>query len=247
MSVLRKISALAVVCLASVSTAQLPDQLAAERVLGPHWRQMARVSGMIFSGTVIEIDSQSVGKGAPLPLMLTTLRVDRAMVGVRAGEVLTVREWTGASSMRRTMTRGERLLIFLYPPSRLGLTSPVGGRFGQVALDARGEIVPANLRSNMLSGAEPTSAAEAVVNSAALAARLRSCPPENPSGGNLRAGGLHVFGSSRQAIGGCVGRSPNPPEEGTLLTRRITLTQLERAIRRARRNPPAGTAAGAKE
>jgi hypothetical protein len=39
------------------------------------------------------------------------------------------------------MRKGERVLLFLYPLSRLGLTSPVGGSLGQVALDASGRNV----------------------------------------------------------------------------------------------------------
>src|SRR5205807_10161405 len=65
-----------------------------------------------------------------------------AVAGVRTGEVLTVREWAGAWSTHRAMRRGQRFLIFLYPPSRLGLTSPVGGPVGEIALDSRGEIGP---------------------------------------------------------------------------------------------------------
>jgi len=47
--------------------------------------------------------------------------------------------------MHRAMSPGERVLIFLYPPSRLGLTSPVGGRQGQVVLNARGELIAPSL------------------------------------------------------------------------------------------------------
>src|SRR2546421_12196791 len=63
------------------------------------------------------------------------------------------------------------MLIFLYPPSRLGLTSPIGGAAGQVVLDSRGEIVK-------------TSPPEAGVNSASVA-RLKSCPPEDLRSENL--------------------------------------------------------------
>ena len=45
--------------------------------------------------------------------------------------------------MQRQMLKGEHILIFLYPPSRLGLTSPVGGSLGQIALDPSGENVAA--------------------------------------------------------------------------------------------------------
>jgi hypothetical protein len=36
---------------------------------------------------------------------------------------------------------GQRLMLFLYAPSALGLTSPVGGRAGEFALDRDGRIV----------------------------------------------------------------------------------------------------------
>jgi hypothetical protein len=35
---------------------------------------------------------------------------------------------------------GERVLLFLYSPSKLGLTSPVAGAMGRFAMDSRGMI-----------------------------------------------------------------------------------------------------------
>jgi hypothetical protein len=67
-----------------------------------------------------------------------SFRVDEPIAGVERGQILTIREWAGAWSMHRPMSRGEHILIFLYPPSRLGLTSPVGGSLGQIALDPSG-------------------------------------------------------------------------------------------------------------
>jgi hypothetical protein len=141
MSAYRITVALALVCLTTAGYGQLTDQMAAGRVLGPHWREVSRSSGMIFSGTVVKIEPLSVAKGQALPLVLTRFRVDRAIAGVKAGEVLTMREWAGAWDSHDTMSTGQHLLIFLYPVSRLGLTSPVGGRQGQIRLDARGELV----------------------------------------------------------------------------------------------------------
>ena len=43
--------------------------------------------------------------------------------------------------MHRPMSSGQHILIFLYPLSRLGFTSPVGGSLGQVALDTSGKNV----------------------------------------------------------------------------------------------------------
>ena len=178
MSAFRRMFALALVCLCltTLSAAQVSDQVVATRVLGPHWRQISRTSGMIFSGTVLGVEGQPAGNGRPLPLIRTKFRVDRAIAGVHAGQILTVREWSGAWAAHRAMRGGERLLIFLYPLSRLGLTSPVGGRQGQVALDARGEIV-----------APSTSGAEALDQKKPLNAALKRCTTEKPKLANCAA------------------------------------------------------------
>ena len=110
---------------------------------------------MIFAGTVLGASTQTVTTGAsttrtaatarPLPgttpAIELSFRVDEAIAGVRPGQVLTLREWAGAWSMHRPMSQGQHILIFLYPPSRLGLTSPVGGPLGQVSLDLTGKNV----------------------------------------------------------------------------------------------------------
>ncbi len=131
--------ALALVCLGSIAGAgQGADELAAARVLGPQWRQVARAAGLVFSGTVLGVASQPANDGS-VPTIHLRFKVDRAIAGVRSGQVLTVREWAGAWSLHRPMHSGDRVLLFLYPLSKLGLTSPVSGRSGQVALDASGK------------------------------------------------------------------------------------------------------------
>lgn len=152
--------ALAVV-LASVSIfaiAQQSDQVIAECVLGPQWKQLSRRAGMIFAGTVLTATpltaaAQAVTTPTPAtdraasavtPLtsaVQVSFRVDRAIAGVERGQVLTIHEWAGAWSTHRPMSSGQHILIFLYPLSRLGLTSPVGGSLGQVALDPTGKNV----------------------------------------------------------------------------------------------------------
>jgi hypothetical protein len=128
------------------------DQFAATRVLGPNWQQLCRHAGMIFAGTVLAGPSQSPGTDRGVPSVEISLRVDRAIAGVEPGQVLTIREWTGALSSHPTMHSGERLLLFLYPPSRLGLTSPVGGARGQIRLDAWGVTVSDRPRAATDSG-----------------------------------------------------------------------------------------------
>jgi hypothetical protein len=138
------------VCIQSVfASAQFSDREIAEHTLGPQWQQMSRRAEMIFVGTVLAVDVPSVknsnlversAQGLPA-VFRVTFHVDRAIAGVTPGEVLTIREWAGAISAQRTMNVSEHLLLFLYVPSRLGLTSPVGGARGQILLDGGGRFV----------------------------------------------------------------------------------------------------------
>jgi len=143
------------VCLSISAAGQQSDQVIAERVLGPQWKQLSRRAGMIFAGTVLTTAAQTpaIDRAAPAatpaiqipaiqtPAVELTFRVDRAIAGVEYGQTLTIHEWAGAWAMHRPMSSGQHILIFLYPPSRLGFTSPVGGSLGQVALDSSGKNV----------------------------------------------------------------------------------------------------------
>src|SRR6202795_3397170 len=146
-------------CLSSFAAAQQSDQVIAERVLGPQWKQLSRRAGVIFAGTVLTAPSlttatqtlttQTAAPDRPVPAAApgTTLavqlsfRVDQAIAGVEQGQILTIHEWAGAWSMHRPMRSGQHILIFLYPLSRLGFTSPMGGALGQVALASSGKNV----------------------------------------------------------------------------------------------------------
>jgi len=146
-----------------------PDEIAAARVLGPEWKQLSRRAGIVFAGSVLSAGLPSANCGAPvsqfsaanltaqvqnrdgacpvpaadqpIPAIELRFRVDRPIAGVAPGQVLTIREWTGALSRQRSLRRGDRILLFLYPRSRLGLTSPVGGPQGQIRLDPSGQYV----------------------------------------------------------------------------------------------------------
>ncbi len=147
------------VFLSIFAAAQQSDQVIAERVLGPQWKQLSRRAGMIFAGTVLAttpptaatqslttqsaVPDRTVAAGVPTMAGAVQLsfRVDQAIAGVERGQILTIHEWAGAWSMHRPMSNGQHILIFLYPLSRLGFTSPVGGSLGQVVLDPSGKNV----------------------------------------------------------------------------------------------------------
>jgi hypothetical protein len=144
-----KLAAWALVCLGSVTAAAQPsDQLLAARVLGREWKKIVHTAGMVFSGTVLGVEA-SPAKDRAVPTIQIKLRVDCAIAGVEAGQVLTIREWAGAWSMHRPMHPGAHVLLLLYPPSSLGFTSPVSGARGQIALDASGTRVAAPLQEHM--------------------------------------------------------------------------------------------------
>jgi hypothetical protein len=141
----RRVLAVALACLSSFAAAQQSDQVIAERVLGPQWKQLSRRAGMIFAGTVLTAATPTAATDRAVagvtPAVQLSFRVERAIAGAERGQILTIHEWVGAWSMHRPMRSGQHLLIFLYPPSRLGFTSPVGGSLGQVALDPSGKNV----------------------------------------------------------------------------------------------------------
>jgi hypothetical protein len=132
--------------LSSLALAQSSDQVVAAQVLGPQWKQLSRRAGTIFAGTLLtaptQIPPSKVAAAdytpGPFPSIHLTFRVDEPIAGVEPGQILTIHEWAAAYSMNRPLNTGQHVLLFLYPPSRLGLTSPVGGSLGQIALDATG-------------------------------------------------------------------------------------------------------------
>jgi len=101
--------------------------------------QLARSSGYIFSGTVLKIQRTAAGENA-IAFTQVSFRVDQAIQGVRSGEILTIREWSGLWDSGERYRLGERVFLFLYPASKLGLTSPVGCTLGRFAVDRAGNV-----------------------------------------------------------------------------------------------------------
>ncbi|HZR56220.1 MAG TPA: hypothetical protein VFA74_05070 [Terriglobales bacterium] len=103
-------------------------------------RRVTRNSGYIFAGTVMAIQP-AMSSHNKLATVRITFRVDHAVHGVRRGQSLTMREWAGLWESGERYRVGQRLFLFLYPPSKLGLTSPVGGWQGRFTLDSQGEFI----------------------------------------------------------------------------------------------------------
>jgi hypothetical protein len=73
--------------------------------------------------------------------MRITFLVEQGLKGVRTGKTFTMRQWAGAWDAGEKYRVGERLVLFLYPASRLGLTSTVAGQRGRFTLDGRGQVL----------------------------------------------------------------------------------------------------------
>lgn len=101
---------------------------------------MVRAAGMIFSGTVIRIEPRAHANGQSVETIAITFRVEKALRGVTAGHNTTISQWIGLWSSGQSYRVGERVLLFLYPRSKLGLTSLVAGTMGRFDVDSWGYI-----------------------------------------------------------------------------------------------------------
>lgn len=106
--------------------------------------QLNRDSGYIFDGTVLSVARAAPNEPNGVAAMQITFRVEQAIRGTRRGEILTIREWAGLWNSGERYRPGERLLLFLYHPGKLGLTSPVGGPLGRFAVDSHGNAQSKN-------------------------------------------------------------------------------------------------------
>src|ERR1700690_1363164 len=109
-------------------------------------RLLARSSGYIFDGTVLSVERVAWNDANSVAMTQITFRVEQAIRGTRSGQVLTIREWAGLWNSGERYRPGERVLLFLYSPSKLGLTSPVGGPLGRFAVDSNGNTLVENGR-----------------------------------------------------------------------------------------------------
>ncbi|HTZ83673.1 MAG TPA: hypothetical protein VMB66_10800 [Candidatus Acidoferrales bacterium] len=104
--------------------------------------EMIRSAGLIFAGTVIRIERRPGTSAHSVETVTITFRVENAIRGATPGEGLTISQWIGLWSSGQRYRLGEHVLLFLYPPSKLGLTSSVAGLLGRFQVDAWGRILP---------------------------------------------------------------------------------------------------------
>lgn len=110
----------------------------------PDLHALAAPSGYIFAGTVQAIERVKPHRKDSLGVMRITFHIDKGYRGVRTGQTFSIHEWAGLWESGERYRPGERVMLFLYPPSKLGLTSPVpNGRF---PVDSGGQVVVPSAR-----------------------------------------------------------------------------------------------------
>lgn len=107
------------------------------------FQQLVQHAGMIFAGRVTSVggDGVRLGEGHPATAVTVTFQVEHALRGTSANQSVTIHEWAGLWGRGERYRVGEHVLLFLYGPSGLGLTSPVAGPLGRFALDSQDRIV----------------------------------------------------------------------------------------------------------
>jgi hypothetical protein len=102
--------------------------------------ELVRPAGAIFSGAVTNIEHRTASGNQTVETVAITFHIERAIRGATPGSDLTVTQWIGLWASGQRYRLGEHVLLFLYPPSKLGLTSCVAGSMGRFDVDAWGRV-----------------------------------------------------------------------------------------------------------
>jgi len=102
---------------------------------------LTATAGYIFSGTVKAVERLAPRTSGSVAVMRITFYIDQGMRGTRSGQTLVIHEWSGLWQAGERYRAGERVMLFLYPPSKLGLTSPIGGASGRFGVDSGGQVI----------------------------------------------------------------------------------------------------------
>lgn len=127
--------------LRAIEPKNVPARWAHTRTAKFGFRELARAAGTIFCGTVTSIARRPATASQAIETVAITFHVERAIRGAIPNGEVTIQQWIGVWSGGQRYRVGERVLLFLYPPSKLGLTSSVGGPLGRFSIDIRGRVL----------------------------------------------------------------------------------------------------------
>ncbi len=140
-SALRTIIFLPALAAALTATSAAQGRSIAGRIGVPIFQKLNRDSGYIFSGTVTSISAVESSSQNGVGAIKITFHVEHAFRGVQTGQTLAIREWAGLWAAGEHYRIGERVMLFLFAPGKLGLTSPVGRELGRFQVDPYGHVL----------------------------------------------------------------------------------------------------------
>ena len=110
-------------------------------------------SGMIFSGTVIAVETGTKDRQMNLFMTYYTFRINDGIYGVDS-DTVRIKQYGGEANGKKfypkgipRFEKGEEVLVMLYPPSKIGMTSTVGreqGKFIVQPADSEGVSLVTN-------------------------------------------------------------------------------------------------------
>jgi len=127
--------------LVSLPPAAAPERPTPDPPQRPKTSPLTLHAGYIFEGTVKAVRRMTPRRKTGVATVQITFHVDKAIRGVHTGQSLVIHEWAELWESGDRYRAGERMLLFLYPPSKLGLTSPVGDAAGRFKVDDEGQVV----------------------------------------------------------------------------------------------------------
>lgn len=108
-------------------------------------------SGYIFQGTITQVRWLKPKNPQDLATVQITFRVAQGIRGTQTGEMLSIKEWAGVWDSNSHYHVGQKVVLFLYRPSKLGLTSPVSGPVGEFVVGSDSFIGLTQQQKNSLS------------------------------------------------------------------------------------------------
>ena len=131
---LRKFVFSLVVLLTLRAPAKAVQRPIAHPIPAPPLSQVISNSGYIFRGTVTQVQWLALRNPQDIATIQITFRISQGIRGVHAGQTFSIKEWAGLWDSNDRYRVGQNVVLFLYRPSKLGLTSPVSGPMGKFVI-----------------------------------------------------------------------------------------------------------------
>ena len=101
--------------------------------------EITSASDRIFTGICTNVEEIEDDPESKLPVFKYTFKIIEAIKGLQGKEEITFKQWKPTSNGASYET-GKKYVLFLYPNSERGLTSPVGFLQGQFEVQKKGFI-----------------------------------------------------------------------------------------------------------